>query len=173
MPELRALLEPHMHAYRDLVLQDIVDPGTNVKKAMNIYKKFHFLSRMPTWGDVPFSCSCAVCFPNCVCEDTLLFASLFDPEVRVPEAWVTATVSRRREQKAIGGAAGRKRRRLIEERACNEKTVDSKVQFLKEKEPQEQAPATDFVLPEPDVLPSSSNDDFQVHTHVASDRMSD
>ena len=110
--ELRAMLEPHMLAYRNLVLQDIVSPGTNVKKAMNIYKNFHFLSRMPTWGDVPVSCSCTVCFPNCVCEDTLLFASLFDPEVRFPEAWVTATVSRRREQKAIGGTAGSKRRRL-------------------------------------------------------------
>ena len=84
------MLEQHMLAYRNLVLQDIVSPGINVKKAMNIYKKFHFLS---TWGDVPFSCSCTVCFPNCVCEDTLLFATLFDPEVRVPEAWVTvATV---------------------------------------------------------------------------------
>ena len=45
--ELRAMLEPHMLAYRNLVLQDIVNPGMNVKKAMNIYKKFHFLSRMP------------------------------------------------------------------------------------------------------------------------------
>ena len=109
VPELRALLEPHMLAYRNLVLQDIVGTCMNVKKAMNIYKKFHFLSRMPTWGDVPFSCPCAVCFPNCVCEDTLRFASLFDPEVWVPQAedWVTATVTRRREQKAIGGTAGR------------------------------------------------------------------
>ena len=95
VPELRALLEPHVHAYRNLVLQDIVDPGMNVKKAMNIYKKFHFLSCMPTWGAVPFSCSCAVCFPNGVCEDTILFTALFDPEVRVPEKWVTVTVSRR------------------------------------------------------------------------------
>ena len=36
VPDLRALLEPHVHAYRDLVLQDIVDPGMNVKKTMNI-----------------------------------------------------------------------------------------------------------------------------------------
>ena len=100
--DLRAMLEPHMLAYKNLVLLDKVSPGTNVKKAMNIYKKFHFLSRMPTWGKVPFSCSCAGCFPNCMCEDTLLFASLFDPEVRVPDAWVTATVSRCKELNAIG-----------------------------------------------------------------------
>ena len=148
----------------------------HVKKAMNIiHNKYHFLYRMPTWGEVPVSCSCAVCFPNCMCEDKILFASLFDPEVRVPDAWVTATVSRRKEQKAIGGTAGRKLHWLKDERACNEKTVDSKVQHFKEKEPQEQAPATraDFVLSEPGVLPSSSDDDFQVHTHLVSDRMPD
>ncbi len=38
----------------------------------------------------PFSCSCAVCFPHFVCQDTLLFASLFDLEVRVPQDWVAA-----------------------------------------------------------------------------------
>ena len=52
--------------------------------------------------------------------------------MRVPESWVTATVSLRQVQKPIGGAAGRKRRRLIEERACNEKTISSKVKFLKD-----------------------------------------
>ena len=70
--------------------------------------------------------------------------------------------------------------RLQNERACNEKTIDSKVQYLKEKETREEEPApappphtaTDFVLPEPG-MPSSSEDDFQVHTHLASDRMPD
>ena len=163
-----------MLEYKNLVLQDRVAPGMTVKKALGIYKKFHFLSRLPTWGRIPFSCSCAVCFPNCVCEDTNLSTSLFDPEVRVPEAWVTATVSRRKEQKAIWGTAGRKRRRLIEERAFDEKTIDSKVKYLKDKEPQEQAlaPEPELVVPEA-VLPSSSDDDFQVHTHVAADRMPD
>ena len=70
----------------------------------------------------------------------------------------------------------RKRRRLQDERACNEKTIDSKVQYLKENEPQEEeqapAPAPDFVLPEAG-MPSSSEDDFQVHRHLASDRMPD
>ena len=107
---------------------------------------------------------------NYVCQDTILFESLFDPEVRVPDSWVTATVSRRKEQKTIGGTAGRKRRRHIEQRACDEKTIDSKVKYLKAAEPQEQAPAPELLVPEA-VLPSSSNDDFQVHTHAAADRM--
>ena len=69
-------------------------------------------------------------------------------------------------------------RRLQDERACNEKTIDSKVQYLKEKETREEEPAqaaaaaTDFVLPEAG-MPSSSDDDLQVHTHLASDRMPD
>ena len=177
VPDLRALLEPHVLAYRNLVLNNIVDPDMHVKKALSIYKKFHLLSRMPTWGQVPFSCTCAVCFPNCICEDTILFTALFDPEVRVPDKWVTATISRRREQKPIGGTAGRKRRRLIEERACNEKIIDSKVKYLKVPEQPEQAEpseeqAPDYVLPEPG-MPSSSDDDFQVDTHLASDRMPD
>ena len=83
---------------------------------------------------------------------------------------MTATASRRKEQKAIGGTAGRKRRRLIEERSCNEKTIKSKVKYLKDKEPKEQAQAPELVVPEA-VLPSSFDDDFQVHTHVAADRM--
>ena len=44
---------------------------------------------------------------------------------------VTATVSKRQLHKPIGGAAGRKKRRLIEDHACNEKTIVSKVKYLK------------------------------------------
>ncbi len=43
---------------------------------------------------------------------------------------MTATVLTRAQNIAIGGTAGRKRRRLEEERACNEKVIDSKVKYL-------------------------------------------
>ena len=146
----------------------------NFKKAINIYKKFHFMTRKPSWGAIPFSCSCAVCFPNCVCEDTILFTALFDPEVRVPGKWVTATISRRSEQKPIGvrpGASGA---------GCRMSVRATRRQSIPRSSPQEEEPApapappaaTDFVLPEPG-MPSSSEDDFQVHTHLASDRMPD
>ena len=72
--------------------------------------------------------------------------------------------------KPIGGTAGHKRLRLIEERACNEKTISSKVKFLKDaahEEPQS-APAPELLVPEA-VVPSSSNDDFEVYTPVAAD----
>ena len=105
-----------------------------------------------------------------MCQDTLLFASLGDPEVRVPDAWVAATVSTRNVSKAIGGRAGRKRRQLIEHRACDENTIDSKARYLKDATPQEPAPAPKLVVPDP-VDPSSSFDeDIQVYTHVAADR---
>ena len=126
------LLEQHVREYRAVVLWHAPAPtGLTVKKALGTYKKFHIMSRQPTWGTIPFSCSCKVCFPHCVCQDTILFASLFNPEVRVPANMVTATVSKRQVQKPVGGTAGRKKRRLIEERSCNEKTIVSKVKYLK------------------------------------------
>ena len=107
-----------------------------------------------------------------MCQDTLLFASLFDPAVRVPDFWITATVSVRKLHRAIRGPAGHKRRRLIEQRACDEKTIDPKVNHLIDAEPQEPAPAPKLVVPEA-MVPSSSDDDFQVYTHVATDRRHD
>ena len=84
--------------------------------------------------------------------------------MRVPDSWVTATVSRRKEQKAIGGRAGRRRRR---QRTCDEKTIDSKVKYLKDAAPEElpSAPAPKLVVPEA-MVPSSSDDDLEVYTHV-------
>ena len=155
VPQLRMILEPQMLMYKAVVLNGNEPPRMTVKKALNIYKKFHFLSRQPEWVAIPFSCSFAFCFPNCVCQDTMLFASLFNPKVRVPESWVTATVSLRHAQKPIRGTAGCKRRRLIAERACNEKTISSKVKFLKD------AASDGRLMPEP-FVPSSSDDDFEV-----------
>ena len=140
---------------------------------MHIYQKFHLISRQPNWGTIPISCSCKVCFPNCVCEDTILFASLFNPKVRVPADLVTATVSKRQVHKAIGGTAGRKKRRLIEERACNEKTIVSKIKYLKaapeepEEPPSPPAPG-EWVVPDAKSA-SPSEDEFQVHTPVAAE----
>ena len=108
-----------------------------------------------------------------MCQDTILFASLFNPEVQVPADMVTATVSKRQVDKPIGGTAGRKKRRLIEERACNETTMASKVKYLKAAageppSPPPPAPAREFVLPA-QRPPSPSDDDFEVHTPVAAD----
>jgi hypothetical protein len=75
IPELQDLLRPHMVAYRALVLIDNVEPGMTVKKALDIYRKWHVLNLQPTWGAVPFSCACKVCcHPHCICRDTILLA---------------------------------------------------------------------------------------------------
>ena len=104
-----------------------------------------------------------------------MFAALFNPKVRVPADQVTATVSKRQVQKPIGGAAGYKRRRLIAERACNEKAVSSKVKYLKasvEEEPESPSPPLpQWVVPE--ALSPSEDDDFEVHTPVESDARPD
>jgi hypothetical protein len=138
-------------AYRTLVLLDHVDPGTTVKQALAIYKKFHVLNRQPTWGQVPFSCSCRVC----ICQETILLAALFDPKERVPADMVSATVSARKQGRPIAGTAGRKRLRLEEERVCNEKAIHSKVRHLKAS-----APAKSVVVPPPEdvVMPSSDDE---------------
>ena len=80
--------------------------------------------------------------------------------------------------KAIEGTTGRKRRRLLKERACDEKTIDSKVRYLKAAAPQdpasESAPAPKLVVLKA-MAPSSSDDseDIQVYNHDAEDRRHD
>ncbi len=114
------------------------------------------MNQQPTWGAVPFSYSCKVCFTHCICRDTILLVSLFDPEVRVPADQITATVSTRARNIAIGGTAGRKWRRFEEDRACNEKAIDSKVKYLRASAPA--APPRELVAPAADgvVMPSST-----------------
>jgi hypothetical protein len=94
-------------------------------------------------------------------------------KVRVPADLITATVSTRDRNLAIGGTAGRKRRRLEEERACNEKAIDSKVEYLRASAPA--APQRELVVPAADgvVMPSSDDDDFEVWPLVAAHRIYD
>ncbi len=69
----------------------------DVKGALKVYRNFKVLRAAPTWGDYPVSCSCKTNFGHCVCGDTLLFVSLFDPKVQVPKGYVGATVSERKQ----------------------------------------------------------------------------
>ena len=65
VPELRQKLEPHVRVYKAVVLRIGHEPaGMDVKKALRIYQKFHLISRQSSWGKIPISCSCKVCFPN-------------------------------------------------------------------------------------------------------------
>ena len=155
VPRLKTLLAPLQREYQDVVLRDRVPGSMDIKAALKIYKSFHLINRQSTWGDIPLSCDCGVCFANCVCAHTLLFTSLFSPEVCVPASWVAATVSQRKKTKSIWGTAGRRRLRIIEERKDDEKHIDSKVKYLA-------GPSPSHVIPTPVFPPDSSDDDFQV-----------
>ncbi len=123
-------LEPLVRQYDRLVIQDRVDDGTHLRDALKIYNHFLQLNRAPEWGEIALSCSCRVCFGKCMCKHTLLFVSLFKPDVRVPDSWIAATPSLRKKCNSLKGTAGRRRLRLIEQRKCDEKSMDSKVTFL-------------------------------------------
>jgi len=160
VPQLRDLLEPLVQEYQDLIVRDRIQQSMDIKSAMKIYKRFYLLSRAATWGMVPVSCTCPACFENCVCCHTLLFAAVFKQEIRVPADWIAATVSQRKQCKSIKGTAGRKRMRILEERKCDEKRIDSKVTYLTgTSAPRD---STALILPEPAFPSSSSEDDFQV-----------
>ncbi len=133
-----------------------------------MYRKWHVLNQQPTLGAVPFSCSCKVCYPHCIFKDTILLASLFHLKVLMPVDEVTATVSTRAQSKAIGGTAGRKRRRLEGERACNEKAIDSKVKYLHASA--QVASQRELVVPAA-IEPSSSDDDIEVLPLVTAHRI--
>ncbi len=76
------------------------------------------------------------------------------------------TGSTRKQSKAIGGTAGRKRRRLKEERACNEKAVPFKVKYLNvTAPPAEPRPQPAVVLPPANnvvMASSDDDDDFEI-----------
>ena len=119
-----------MIEYKALIVEDWLDPRYDVKDVMRIYQKFNLITPAPKWGRVPLACTCKVCFPNCMCQCTLLLASLFDPEIRVPAHYIAATPSLRKACRGIKGTAGYKRRKLIEAAECDEKEVSSKVGYM-------------------------------------------
>jgi hypothetical protein len=91
VPTVRTHLEPLVRQYYRLVIQvqfqDRVDDGTHLRDALKIYNYFHQLNRAHEWEEIALSCTCRVCFGNCVSKHTLLFVSLFKQDVHVPDSW--------------------------------------------------------------------------------------
>ena len=101
--------------------------------------------------------------PDCQC--TILLASLFNPDIRVPAHYIAATVSLCKTCRALKGGAGFKRLKIIEAAKCNEKRIESKVQYMtwsKPKHPPAKEPAQTLVVPEAATLSASDSSDFQV-----------
>jgi hypothetical protein len=132
VPMVRTQLQPLVRQNERLVILDQVDDNTDLKDAVKIYNYFHQLNRAPAseWGEVALSCTCRVCFGNCMCKHSLFLVSLFKAEVCIPDSLIAATPSLWKRCKSIKGAAGGRRLRLIEQRKCDEKSIDSKVTFL-------------------------------------------
>ncbi len=160
IPTVHTQLEPLVRQYDRLVIQGRMNDGTHLRDALKIYNYFHQLNHAPEWGDIALSGTCSVCCGNGVCKHTLLVVSLFKQDVRVPDSWIAATPSLRKKCKSLNGTTGRRRLRLIEQRKCNEKSIDSKVTFL-----QGSAPPSEHRIPSPVLLSTSSSesddDDFQ------------
>jgi hypothetical protein len=160
---LRALMAPHAAAFRRLVVNNI-DNGEDIKQALKIYDNFYLIQYKPEWGDYPASCTCPGNYAHGCCWHSLLYASLFNPEVCVPDAYIAATVDLRKKCKSLKGVAGRKRFSIMKAMACDEKEVASKVRYMRPTA----AAAAGIVLP-PVVFPSDDDDDdFEVNAHLCS-----
>ena len=173
-------LQPLQDQYANLVVRNRPDlvPGVDIKLALKIYKSFHLLQKASTWGDIPVQCTCRECFKNCVCAHSVLFASLFDDTLRVPEEYIAATVGLRKKCRALKGAAGTKRKRLFSEIAAAKAKGESKIKFMKQPEgPKVARDASGsrskrFVIPDADV-PTTSDEEvfcfFVPHSHSTCD----
>ena len=173
-------LQPLQDQYANLVVRNRPDlvPGVDIKLALKIYKSFHLLQKASTWGDIPVQCTCRECFKNCVCAHGVLFASLFDDTLRVPEEYIAATVGLRKKCRALKGAAGTKRKRLFSEIAAAKKKGESKIKFMKQPEgPKVARDASGsrskrFVIPDADIPTTSDEEVFRLfvpHLHSTCD----
>jgi hypothetical protein len=123
--QLRAIMAPHAAAFRRLVV-DNIDNGEDIKQALKIYYNFYLIQYKLEWGDYPASCTCPGIYAHGCCWHSLLYASLFNPEVCVPDDYIAATVDLRKKRKSLKGMAGRKRLSIMKAMACDEKEVASK-----------------------------------------------
>ena len=101
-----------------------------------------------------------------MCQCTILLASLFNPDIRVPAHYIAATVSLRKACRALKGAAGYKRLKIIEAAKCYEKRIESKVQYMAgtkaRRHPPAKEPARTLVVPEAASPSASDSSDFKV-----------
>ena len=168
-PKMRALIAQHAEQYKRIVLEDKLPLGMDVK-ALSMCTRTSNCSA-PRQIGVLFR------WPA-VARRALDMQSARTPSLRLAirsrgKHWVGATVSERKHCKKIGGLAGRRKMRAIEERNNDEKVVGSKSLLLAETAPAPSpraAPAEravptrrSIVVPEPrDLSPSDDDDDFEV-----------
>ena len=116
--ELQAELAPLARLYRRVVIQDEIPAGMGVEEQLGVYRNWHMLTFRAEWeeNEIPVACTCQSCFNNGVCGDTLLYAAVFEPRVRVPDDYITKSVHERKGRKSARGTAGKNRMRILADR---------------------------------------------------------
>ncbi len=103
MADVIADLQRLQDQYTNLVVSNRPDlmQGINmIKAALKIYKSFHLLQRASLREDILAQCTCSEFFKNCIRAHCVVFTSLFDDTLPVPEEFIAATVGLRKKCKA-------------------------------------------------------------------------
>ena len=170
--ELRSL----KNEYVNIVVNGNHSAEMGVSEALDLYETFHHLERKDSWGAVPWSCSCVNSHKHCVCKHGGLITSVFNPAVKVPKDYVAAEPGLRKKTRALKGAAGPRRARLLAEIKATKTKSASKIPFMSMQSShgvaaegklalpapaQDVPPGEQIVIPEV-VLPSSDDDEVLV-----------
>jgi hypothetical protein len=167
--------------YVNIVVNGNHSEEMGVSEALDLYETFHHLERKDSWGAVPWSCTCVNSHRHCVCKHAGLITSVFDPAVKVPKDYVAAEPGLRKKTRALKGAAGPRRTRLLAEIKAAKTKSASKIPFMLMESstgvaaegqlaltaPAEAVPSPDKIpspdnLVIPDVVLPSSDEDFEV-----------
>jgi hypothetical protein len=138
--------------------KDIQEISFHIQRYPTISRNIQRYPEISRWGELP--------------DDGVLFTSLFNEKLRVPEEYIAATVGLWKKFQSLRGAAGNRCQRLIAEHAAAKKKVESKIRFMKVPEgpkvPRNSSGSKSkgFVIPDAD-LPSTSENEEEVPSLVA------
>jgi hypothetical protein len=90
------LIKDYLHQkWVSMVINNERPDDMNVMEALDLYKsfKFHWVLRAPDWGDVSLNRTYETICANGLCSKTLLLVCILNPDVRVLDYWVEATLA--------------------------------------------------------------------------------
>ena len=126
---MRKEIEVRAKEYEKIVIRRVIPLNMDIAGALRVYSDFHSVTPAPTWGDVPFACSCPDSHKHCICEHAALIASVYDSDVVVPDALIADSPSKRKKTRLGKGVAGTRRRRLLAARE-DKVAAESKIPYL-------------------------------------------
>ena len=110
--DIRRDLHRFANQYHNVVLLDKINPAYTITDVLDIYERFHVLTRATNWSPVPMKCSCEGCNKNCLCGHSLLVGSVFDSSIKVPAEYISSIPSERKRTRMLKGTEGPRRQRL-------------------------------------------------------------